>query len=241
MSSVLPWSFMQHMSPAHKNLLPDLLSARKPALIIEEVADGLGILPDRLYICPPAQEVGIEKGTFRVAPRSREHMHFPIDEFFISLSEDVAERAIAVILSGAGTDGARGVHAVRRAGGTVFVQDPPTAEFSAMPLAALGTGQVDGVLSPEDIAREILKFHTSGMVGPSPDSLAIEPFFHLIYEKTGYRFNHHKKSVVSRRIKRRMYLQGLSSVNVYLEKIATDDGEARLLASDLMIGVTSFF
>ena len=104
-------------------------------------------------------------------------MHLPIDEFFISLAENVAERAIAVIFSGAGTDGARGVHAVRRAGGTVFVQDPATAEFSAMPLAALGTGQVDGVLSPEDIAREILKFHTSGMVGPSPDSLVIEPFF----------------------------------------------------------------
>ena len=61
--------FMQHLSPAHKNLLPELLSARKPALIIEEVSDGIEILPGKLYLCPPAQEVGIEKGTFRVASR----------------------------------------------------------------------------------------------------------------------------------------------------------------------------
>ncbi|MGD0231406.1 MAG: CheR family methyltransferase, partial [Syntrophorhabdales bacterium] len=210
-----------------------------------QVADGLKILPGRLYLCPPAQEVRIEKGIFRVVSLSRKHMHLPIDEFFISLSEDAGERAIAVIFSGAGTDGARGVNAIRTAGGTVFVQDPQTAEVSAMPLAALGTGQVDGVLIPEEIAREILKFHTSGMVALSSESLVtsehLDPFYRLIYEKTGYRFNHYKKSVVSRRIKRRMYLHGLSSVSAYLEMIAANDGEARLLASDLMIGVTSFF
>ena len=237
--------FMQHLSPSHKSLLPDLLSSRKAALIIEEVSEGLEILPGKLYLCPPAQEVRIENGAFRVTPQSRKHIHLPIDELFISLAEYAVERAIAVIFSGAGTDGARGVHAIRTAGGTVFVQDPATAEFSAMPLAALGTGQVDAVLTPEDIAREILKFHTSGMVAPSSDGLIthehLEPFFRLIHEKTGYRFNHYKKSVISRRIKRRMYLHGLSSVSAYLEKVSADDGEARSLASDLMIGVTSFF
>ena len=58
--------FMQHLSPAHKSLLPELLSSRKSALIIEEASDGLEILPGRLYLCPPAQEVRIEKGVFRV-------------------------------------------------------------------------------------------------------------------------------------------------------------------------------
>ena len=89
-------------------------------------------------------------------------MHLPIDEFLVSLAEDAAERAIAVIFSGAGTDGARGVQAVRTAGGTVFVQDPETAEFSGMPLAAINTGQVDGVLPPADIAREISEIRRLG-------------------------------------------------------------------------------
>ena len=237
--------FMQHLPPAHKSLLPELLSSRKSALI-----DRRGIRrprnPSRKALhLPPGTRGQDRNGYLPRDSHSHKHVHLPIDEFFISLAEYAAERAIAVIFSGAGTDGARGVHAVRTAGGTVFVQDPATAEFSAMPLAALGTGQVDAVLTPEEIAREILKFHSSGMVAPSPDGLVthehLEPFYRLIHEKTGYRFNHYKKSVISRRIKRRMYLHGLSSVTAYLEKVAADDGEARSLASDLMIGVTSFF
>ncbi len=149
--------FIQHLSPKHKNLLPELLRSRTTDLQIEEIEDGLEILPGRLYLCPPAKEIRIQKGIFRIASHIHQHVHLPIDEFFASLAEDVAERAIAVILSGAGTDGARGVQAVRSAGGTVFVQDPATAEFPAMPLAAINTGQMDGVLSPQDIAREILK------------------------------------------------------------------------------------
>ena len=237
--------FIQHLSPKHKNLLPELLRSRTTDLQIEEIEDGLEVLPGRLYLCPPAKEIRIQKGCFRMASHVHKHVHLPIDEFFISLAEDVAEQSVAVILSGAGTDGARGVQAVRSAGGTVFVQDPATAAFPAMPLAAINTGQMDGVLSPQDIAREILKLYGSGMVTVSPETFVtrvqFEPFYRLIYEKTGYRFNHYKQSVVARRIKRRMSLHGVSAVKDYLDMIANKDSEATLLASDLMIGVTSFF
>src|SRR5271157_1744501 len=237
--------FIQHLSPKHKNLLPELLRSRTTDLEIEEIEDELEVLPGRLYLCPPAKEIRIQKGIFRIASHIHKHVHLPIDEFFVSLAEDVAERAIAVILSGAGTDGARGVQAVRSSGGIVFVQDPATAEFPAMPLAAINTGQMDGVLSPPDIAREILKLHGSGTVtGPAEAFVSraqLEPFYGLIYEKTGYRLNHYKQSVVARRIKRRMSLQGVSSVKDYLKILEGHDNEAALLASDLMIGVTSFF
>ena len=237
--------FIQHLSPKHKNLLPELLRSRTTDLRIEEIEDELEVLPGRLYLCPPAKEIRVQKGIFRIASHVHRHVHLPIDEFFVSLAEDVAERAIAVILSGAGTDGARGVQAVRSAGGTVFVQDPATAEFPSMPLAAISTGQVDGVLSPPDIAREVLKFHGSGTVtGPAEAFVSpaqLDPFYHLIYEKTGYRFNHYKQSVVARRIKRRMSLEGVSSVKDYLKTLERQNNEAALLASDLMIGVTSFF
>ncbi len=160
--------------------------------------------PGQLYLCPPAKEIRVEKGVFKIASRIHQHVHLPIDEFFVSLAEDAGERAIAVILSGAGTDGARGVQAVRRSGGTVFVQDPATAEFSSMPLAAINTGQVDGVLSPQDIVREILKFHGSRAATGEAEAafesgVQWDPFYRLIYEKTGYRFNHYKQSVVGRR------------------------------------------
>ncbi|MGD0233055.1 MAG: PAS domain S-box protein [Syntrophorhabdales bacterium] len=234
--------FIQHLSPKHKNLLPELLRSRTTDLRIEEIDDEMEVLPGQLYLCPPAKEIRIQKGVFRIASHTHQHVHLPIDEFFVSLAEDVAERAIAVILSGAGTDGARGVQAVRSAGGTVFVQDPVTAEFPAMPLAAINTGQMDGVLPPQDIAREIVKFHSSDAVTVPPVTpVQFEPFYRLIYEKTGYRFNHYKQGVVARRIKRRMSLEGVSSVKDYLNLVESKDSEAALLASDLMIGVTSFF
>ena len=237
--------FMQHLSPRHRNLLPELLRSKAKGLQVEEIWDGLNVRPGTLYVCPPAQEVKIQAGIFRVASRSRAHMHLPIDELLVSLSEDASERTIAVIFSGAGTDGARGVQAVRTKGGTVFVQDPASAEYPDMPLAAINTGHIDGVLSPEDISREILKLYTSGMANLSADDLMapvhFDSLYGLIHGRTGYLFSHYKRNVVARRVRRRMYLHGVSSVDAYLDLLAKKDQEASQLVSDLLIGVTSFF
>ncbi len=237
--------FMQHFSPKQHTLLPDVLRSMMPGLDIVEVSDGLEIRPGRLYLCPPGQETSVEKGFFRVSNREGDHVHLSINEFFTSLAEDMGERAIAVVLSGNGADGAMGVETVRAAGGTVFVQDPGTAENGEMPIAAINTGQMDGVLPPAEIAREIVKLLDSGMDTPSPDNRItreeLDTFCRLLYEKTGYRFNHYKQSVLERRIRRRMYLHGIPSVAAYLQTLATKETESPLLASDLMIGVTSFF
>ncbi len=237
--------FMQHLSPRHRSLLPELLRSKAKGLEVEEIWDGLNVHPGILYVCPPAQEVRLQAGIFRVASRSRAHIHLPIDELLVSLSEDAPERTIAVIFSGAGTDGARGVQAVRAKGGTVFVQDPASAEYPDMPLAAINTGHIDGVLSPEDIAEEILKLYASGMANLSADDLMAPAHFDSLYrvisERTGYLFSHYKRNVVARRVRRRMYLHGVSSVDAYLNLLAKKDQEASQLVSDLLIGVTSFF
>ncbi len=237
--------FIQHLSPAHKSLMPEILRSKWLDHEFLDIEDGLHLLPGRIYLCPPAIEVRIHEGAFRVDARPDEHIHFPIDEFLVSLAEDAADRAIAVIFSGAGTDGVRGIQAVRNAGGAVFVQDPATAQFPELPRAVIKTENMDGVLAPPDIAMEILKLLRSGAVTDTPDKLIttdeLEPFYLLVREKTGHSFNHYKKSVISRRIRRRMYLQGISSITDYLRSVADKPGEAALLASDLMIGVTSFF
>jgi len=237
--------FIQHLSPAHKSLMPEILRSKWRDYEFIEIDDGLQLLPGRLYLCPPAIEVRIHEGAFRVISRPDEHIHFPIDEFLVSLAEDTAERAVAVIFSGAGTDGVRGIQAIRNEGGAVFVQDPATAQFPELPQAAIKTGLVDSVLPPPDIAREIVKLLESGAVTGSPDNLIspaeLESFYLLIRERTGLRFNHYKKSVISRRIRRRMQLQGIASITAYLNAVADKPREASLLASDLMIGVTSFF
>ena len=104
---------------------------------------------------------------------------------------------------------------------------------------------MDSVLPPPDIAREIVELFKAGAVTESSDKLInpaeLESFYLIIREKSGLRFNHYKKSVISRRIRRRMQLHGISSITEYLHVVADKPGEAALLASDLMIGVTSFF
>ncbi len=236
--------FIQHLSSKHKSLLQELLSARRPSLVIQQITDGLKIQPGRLYLAPPGKEVRLRNGLFQTTEHPEGLLHLPIDEFLGSLAEDAGDRSIAVIFSGAGTDGARGCQAVRGAGGTVYVQDPQTAEYNSMPHAAIATGQADAVLPPEGIVAELLRLQGIGQatVVEYPNSQEeFTDFFRVLQEKTGSRFNHYKKSVVSRRISRRMYLHGLSTVREYLDLVSSGDSEAALLASDLMIGVTSFF
>ncbi|HUI45973.1 MAG TPA: PAS domain S-box protein [Nitrospirota bacterium] len=237
--------FIQHLSPKHKSLLQELLSVRRPSLVIQQISDGLKILPGRLYLAPPGREVRLRNGLFQTTVHPEGLIHLSIDEFFSSLAKDAGARSIAVIFSGAGTDGARGCNAVRAASGTVFVQDPQTAEFDSMPLAAMATGQADAVLSPEDIAAEILKFQGLGEAAVNREypitPEEFDDFFRLLQEKSDLRFNYYKKSVVGRRISRRMYLQGCSGAKEYLDLLSTNDDEAARLASDFMIGVTSFF
>jgi two-component system CheB/CheR fusion protein len=236
--------YVQHLSPEHKSLLPELIRSRKPGIDVNEISDGMEVHCGKLYINPPGKELRIQKGTFHITPRRRAHLCLPIDDFFESLAEEAGERAIAVVLSGAGTDGARGIRSIRTVGGTVLVQDPETAEFPGMPSTAINTGQVDRVFSPEGIAKEIVKMQAGRTASGAGDLVSQSEFdilYRLVHEKTGNRFNHYKRSVVARRIKRRMYLLGVPSVQAYAKLISGSNSEAALLSSDLMIGVTSFF
>jgi two-component system CheB/CheR fusion protein len=117
--------FIQHLLAKRKSLLPDLLRHRKPDIEINEISDGMEILPGRIYVSPPGKEIRIQKWNFQVNARRKTHLCLPVDDFFESLAEEAGERAIAVILSGAGTDGARGIQSIRMMGGPVFVQEPP--------------------------------------------------------------------------------------------------------------------
>ncbi|MBI5101383.1 MAG: PAS domain S-box protein [Nitrospirae bacterium] len=237
--------FMQHLSIKHKSLLAGLLNKARPRLDIIEVSDNLELFPGKIYLCPPGKDVSVRKGIFHTSLPPDGQAHLPIDKFFSSLSEEAGEKVTGVVFSGAGSDGARGIKEIRTRGGTVFVQDPATAEFASMPLAAISTGQADGVFKPEEIAREILKMQGAGEVPAAPQDTIypaqFEDFYRLLHDKAGYNFNHYKKSVVARRIIRRMYLRGVTTVDDYLKLLPDNGPEINNLAFDLMIGVTSFF
>src|SRR5215216_1099569 len=143
---------LQHLSPDFKSLMDELL-ARRTSMPVRQAEHELLVEPNAVYLLPPMKEMIIRDRRLLLSDRDPRHgLALPIDHFFRSLARDVGERAIAVVLSGSGSDGSRGVQEVRRLGGTVFCESPETAKFNGMPLSAIATNAVDQVLAPEEIA-----------------------------------------------------------------------------------------
>ena len=149
--------FVQHLDPNHHSLLSEIL-ARSASMPVSEAGDGMRVEANHVYVIPPASDLTIAQGALRLTPRTQgPGPHMPIDRFLRSLADECGSRAIGVILSGAGTDGATGIEAIKAAGGVTFAQDQYTAKFASMPQAAVATGCVDFVLPPDRIAAELVR------------------------------------------------------------------------------------
>jgi len=153
----LAYVLVQHLDPTHRSLLSELLGRATP-LPVREITDHSTVEANHIYVIPPNCDLSVENGILHLSPRARDGGPArSIDHFLRSLASDQKERAIAVILSGAGSDGAAGLKAVKAAGGLTFAQDEGTAKYNSMPRSAVATGCVDFVLSPEKIAEEIAR------------------------------------------------------------------------------------
>ena len=132
--------------------------ARVTKMLVSQVQNGMLVEPDRVYIIPPDTQMRIFKGVLELSPREKVFgIYMPGDVFLISLAADRGNRAIAVVLSGSNKDGTLGLTAIKAVGGVTFAQDKDTATFDRMPLSAIATGYVDFVLSPEQIATELVE------------------------------------------------------------------------------------
>jgi two-component system chemotaxis response regulator CheB len=145
---------VQHLDPRHGSLLADILS-RRTLLRVRAAADGERIRPATIYVAPPDHHVLVDAGGV-IHLNQAELVHFvrpSADLLFESVAAAFRERAIAVVLSGTGSDGAMGVRAIKKMGGTVIVQADP--DFDGMPLAARGSGAVDYLLPLAEIGPAI--------------------------------------------------------------------------------------
>lgn len=148
---------VQHLDPTHPSLLSELL-AKSTAIPVREISDNTRVEAGNAYVIPLNCDLSIEEGVLRLAPRDKSAGPArSIDHFLHSLAHDQKEKAIGVILSGAGSDGAQGLKAIKEAGGVTFAQDDATAKYDSMPRSAVGTGCVDFVLSPQKIGEEIAR------------------------------------------------------------------------------------
>ena len=235
---------LQHLSPDFKSLMDELLSRRTP-LRIRQADHDMAVEPNTVYLLPPMKEMIIRKRRLLLNDRDpRLGLTLPIDLFFRSLAQDLGPRAVAVVLSGSGSDGSRGVQDISKMGGSVFCESPDTAQFNGMPLSAMRTGKVDQVLPPEEIALAIAALRqpdAASPAKPTDEDRGVDAILRLLRDEYAIDFSHYKAGTVTRRIERRLALNRSLDIDMYVEQLRADPRELSSLYEDLLIGVTRFF
>lgn len=152
---------VQHLDPRHRSLMAAIL-ARRTALKVREAQEGDRLAPGTVLVAPPDRHLLLNPdGSVSLSQSEMVHFLRPsADLLFESVAASRRERAIALVLSGSGSDGAMGVRAIKKTGGTVIVQDQKTSQFFGMPWAAIQTGTADFVLPLEEIAGALSSLST---------------------------------------------------------------------------------
>ncbi|WP_198291332.1 PAS domain S-box protein [Methylosarcina fibrata] len=245
----LAFVVVQHLHPDHPSHLAELLE-KSTVLPVLEAVDGMTVERDHVYLIGPGQVLTIENGVLRCRPfsgRVRVYLDL-IDTFFKSLAADRGRQAIAVVLSGTGTDGAAGVLSVKQAGGKVLVQDPTTAMYDGMPCAAIGTEAVSHVLPVESIASELLRCAApSSACLPSNNGEGediappLDEILMLIRRQAGFDLSGYKPKPLRWQIERRMSIRHIEHFRDYAALLQDDRAELEALVRDIPIHVTDFF
>ena len=139
---------VQHLDPTQKAMLAGLLQRITP-MPVSEAENGKLIEPDCVYVIPPNTELSLSNGQLHLdKPSEPRGLRMPINILFSSLARAHGDRAIAVVLSGMGSDGTLGLQAIKALGGLMVVQQPDTAQFDAMPKSAIASGCADIIAAP---------------------------------------------------------------------------------------------
>ena len=242
-----PYIIVQHLSPDYKSLLGEILGKHTKMPVIQ-VEDGMTVKPNCVYVIQPGKNMRIEKGRLYLTPQKHKELNLPIDMFFRSLALDAGAKAIAIVLSGTGSDGSNGIKDIKEHDGMIIAQDVESAKFDGMPRSAIRTGLVDAQLTPEEIAVEMQHISTSAnRLLPLPlteaeiDQQLMKKIYVILKKVSDVNFIHYKQSTIMRRIERRMMLAHKENLADYLEYLYENPDEAKTLSKEVLIGVTSFF
>ena len=238
---------VQHLSPDYKSLMGDLLSKHTEMQVFEAEEDML-LKPNSIYLIPARKLLTLKNGKLKLEEKIRDHQpNTAIDIFFESLAKDRAERSIGIILSGTGTDGTKGIQAIKNSGGAIAVQDPTTAQFDGMPNSAIASGYVDLILSPDMIPDELLEFVKEAPLLRSFNELSsqeeaiLQDVLELVYKTTGHDFSNYKRPTINRRMAKRMAELNIKSISAYYAWLGTHNEEVKDLCKEFLLHVTKFF
>ncbi|MFY7867563.1 chemotaxis protein CheB [Roseateles sp.] len=238
---------LQHLSPDYNSILGDLVQ-RYTTLPVQEAEDGMPLRANHVYVLPPNRDMACLNGLLQLLEPSAKRGHrLPIDLFFRSLAEDQGERAVAVLLSGTGSDGSQGLRDIKAHGGLILVQAPESAEFDGMPRAALATGLVDFELDAAEMGAKLLIYAGRGATtmqpaeGNNKSDSQLRKIYAQLRAQTGHDFSNYKPTTICRRIDRRMAVHQIDAVDAYARYLQQSPAEVEALFRDLLIGVTNFF
>jgi two-component system, chemotaxis family, CheB/CheR fusion protein len=238
-----------HLSPEHDSKLAQVIQAVTP-MPVTQVADAVRVEANHVYVLSPNRSLTMNDGMLAVTDMTRlEHRRAPVDVFLRTLADAHRTHAVAVILSGTGSDGTSGAKRVKEHGGLTIVQDPATAEYPDMPAAAIATGLVDLVLPPDDMPAKIAEYSSrvdaeAALAAPSSTELepdAVREILTVLRIRTGHDFSNYKPGTVLRRIARRMNVRQLATLREYASYMREQPDEPTALMKDLLISVTNFF
>ncbi len=240
----MAYVIIQHLAPNHKSLLADILK-KYSAMPVSEIKDGMPIARNHIYMIPPKYNVEIQSDVLRLSIHDPEKINHPIDVFFRSLADEYENRSVAVILSGTGSDGTNGIRSIKEQNGMIIVQSPESSKFDGMPRNAISTGFVDLIQNPDAIAKEMTHIAKSLVDASSKFQLSDEDLlsqvFSILRNVTNINYAYYKQTTILRRIERRMVVTHNRNLQEYVTYLNNNPEEAKLLAKEVLIGVTSFF
>lgn len=241
-----------HLSPQHESNLPALLQSQT-FLPVTQVTEPIKIEPDHVYVIPPAKYLAMKDGTIQLtSPEHGTAGHSSVDFFFRTLAAAYGRHAVAVLLSGAGSDGTLGIGSIKEEGGIVIVQDLAEAEYPEMARSAIDTLQVDLVLPVADIPSKLIALRDGADRLQLPQDKEEAPesgreadvlreVLALVRARTGNDFSQYKRPTILRRIARRMQVNEVHNFSDYLHVLRERPQEITALLRDFLITVTSFF
>jgi two-component system CheB/CheR fusion protein len=247
-----------HLSPTYESHADEIIQ-RTTKMRVMQVTAPTVIEKNCVYLISPASNLLMMDGSLHVTRAERPHGRpEAIDLFFRSLAEAHGMRAISIVLSDNGSDGAVGISRIKECAGVTIAQSPEDAEYDEMPRSALATGMVDIALPVVDMPQKLIELWNNARVIALPMNEDGESFpmaqaegeaaeqallgiLNMLQARTGHDFHHYKRATILRRIERRLQVNAIANLPAYLCFLDTHRDETTALLKDFLIGVTNFF
>jgi len=252
---------VMHLAPNNDSDVAGILG-RATKLPVQQVTGSCEIRKNNIYIIPPAHTLLMTARQLELGDAQRhEGARVAIDLFFRSLADAHGDKAISIVLSGSGADGAVGIQRIKERGGLAMAQSPEEAEFDSMPREAIATGHIDIVLPVAEMPDRLVKLglnaqaldaytptsgdsaniHRADAITPEQSEQALLAVMAKLHVRTSHDFSHYKRATVLRRVERRLQVNGIPNIPAYLKFLEAHPDETSGLLKDMLISVTDFY